>query len=148
MGLKIAHHKKGSVNYQEVKEIISLNMFTEYLVIQDAAISNYERENKCKVELFENVFSVDVGVPGILLTKNIEHLVWWPESQDDWFHSKSLEGLVHEAFAEVWATSIEDILAKSLVSSDEKSYEAAIGKFNDVVVEIDHVDIIRRSKPK
>ncbi len=144
MDLKIAITQKGSVNYNEVKEIISLNKFTEYLVVQDAAISNYERDNKCIIELFENVFSVDVGVPGVLQTRDIEHHVWWPESEDDWFHSRSLEGLIDEAFAEVWETSIEEILAKSDVSTDEKSYEASVGKFNDTEVKIDHLDIIKR----
>lgn len=148
MGLKIAAHANGSINLNEAKKIISLNKFSQYLIVQDAAISIYERDNKCSVELFENVFSVDVGVPSVLQTRNIEHFFWWPESEDDQFDSRSLEGLINEAFAEVWGNTLEKIFAISDLSTDEKSYEASIGKFNDEEVIIDHLDIIRKPSSK
>lgn len=148
MNLKIAIHANGSINYNETKEIIRLNKFNQYLVVQNAAISNYERDHKCKIELADNVFSVDVGVPSILQIRNPEHHVWWPDSNDEWFHSRSLEGLVDEAFAEVWGGTVEQILDNSDISTDEKSYEAVIGKVEGLEVSLDHLDIIRKPSSK
>lgn len=147
--LKIAHHKQGIINYEELKTIIRETNYDSYLVVQDAAISNYERNNNCKIDFFDSVIWVTMGTPGILQTRNIDYYIDWPEydsSIEEWFDSRSLEGKIKEAFSEVWQKSINDIRKVSDESSDEKSYEALVGVVNGKQAVIDHLDIIRRTK--
>lgn len=145
--LKIAYHKSGIIDYEEMKSIIRRTNFDNYLVVQDAAVSIYERKNG-KVDFKDNVFWINTGTPGILQTKSFEHLVYWPKYDNEWFYTRSLEGLTTEALSEVWGSSIEDILKCSDQSSDEKSYEASIGTMNGKEAIIDHLDIIRKPKKK
>lgn len=145
--LKIAHHKIGLVNYAELKSIINRTNYDDYLVVQDAAISNYERDNNCKIDFFDNVIWVEMGRPGILQTRNSDVWVDWPE-EGDRFQSRSLEGLTTEAFAEIWEKSIDTILKLSAVSSDKKRYKSSVGTVNGKDVIIDHLDIISRTKKK
>lgn len=149
--LKIAYHKSGIVNYEELKAIISETNYDSYLVVQDAAISNYERDNNCKISFFDNVIWVSMGTPGILQTRNIDHYISWPKHDnpiEEWFHSRSLEGLTTEAFSEIWKKTINEILAISDESSDEKNYEASVGTVDGKQAVIDHLDIIRKNKKK
>lgn len=149
--LKIVNHKSGIVSYEELKAIIRETNCNEYLVVHDAAISIYERDNNCKISFFDNVIWVSAGVPGILQTRNVNHYISWPKERnlkEEWFHSKTLEGLTTEAFSEIWKKSVESILAISDESSDEKSYKAVVGKVDGNQVLIDHLDVIRRSKKK
>ncbi len=147
--LKIAFHKSGTINYDELKSIIQKNNFDYYLVVQDAAISLYEKDKNKKIDYFENVFWVDVSSPGILQTRNIEDYISWPEhdyEKNDWFQSETLEGLTTEAFAEIWNSDISAILSSSDISSDDKSYEASVGYIEGEDAIIDHLDIIRKPK--
>lgn len=146
--LNIAISKKGPLTFDELKEMIKLNLHNTYLVVQDAAISNYERDNKCHIDLYENVIVVDVSVTGILQTRNIDYHVWWPSSAEDWFHSRSLEGLTTEAFAEIWGYTTEEILNTSDISTDGKSYNAIVGTVDGKEISIDHLDIIRKPTKK
>ena len=149
--LKIANHKSGIINYEELKAIIRETNLDSYLLVQDAAIDNYERNNNCKISSFDNVIWVGMGAPGILQTRNIDHWIAWPKNdnpKEEWFHSKSLEGLTKEAFSEIWKKNIDAILAISDESSDEKSYEASVGTVNGKQVVIDHLNIIRKTKKK
>lgn len=147
--LKIAYHKSGLVNYEELKAIIRETNYESYLVVQDAAISNYEKNNNCKISFFDNVIWVSMGTPGILQTRNIDHYIDWPKySFEDWFRARSLEGLTTEAFSEIWEKNIDEILKVSDESSDKKSYEASVGTVEGKQVIIDHLDIIRRAKKK
>ncbi|WP_445431173.1 HD domain-containing protein [Chryseobacterium indoltheticum] len=145
--LKIANHKNGFINYQETKTLISETNYDEYLVVQDAAISNYERDNNCKISYYDNVIWVDTGIPGILQTRNSDHWIDWPEiNTTDRFQSRSLEGLITEAFSKVWGKKISSILKISDESSDKKSYEGSVGTVDGKEAIIDHLDIIRKVK--
>ncbi len=147
--LKIAYHKQGLINYEELKTIIRKTNYDSYLVVQDAAISNYERDNNCKINFFDNVIWIAMGIPGVLQTRNSNHYIDWPEDNsvnEEWFHSKSLEGLTTEAFSEVWKKNIDDIRKISDESSDEKSYEASVGIVDGKQVIIDNLNIIRKIK--
>lgn len=149
--LKIANHKRGPINYEELKSIIRETNYDNYIVIQDAAISNYERVNNCKISYFDNVIWVNVGTPGILQTRNIEHYVEWPKKDNslyDWFRSKTLDGLTTDAFSEIWQKTTSEILAVSDESSDKKSYKASLGTVDGKEVIMDHLDIIRKNKKK
>lgn len=147
--LKIAYHKSGMVNYEELKTIIRETNRESYLIVQDAAVSNYEKNSNTKISFFDNVIWVSVGTPGILQTRNIDHYIDWPEDEysgSDWFRFRSLEGLTTEALSEVWGKSIKEILKVSDESSDEKSYKASIGTINGKQIIFDHLDIIRKNK--
>lgn len=149
--LKIANHKSGIVNYEELKTIIRETNYDSYLVVQDAALTNYERNNICKISFFDNVIWVGVGIPGILQTRNTDHWIDWPENdnfKEEWFPSRSLEGLTTEAFSEIWGKTIDTILAISDVSTDKKSYKASVGTVDGNQAIIDHLDIIRKTKKK
>lgn len=145
--LKIAYHKSGIVNYEELKAIIRETNHDSYLVVQDAAISNYERNNNCKISFFDNVIWVGKGIPSVLQTRNYDTWIDWPKDNDR-FQSKSLDGLTTEAFSEVWKKTIDNILANSDESSDEKSYGASVGTVDGKQVKINHLDIIRKTKKK
>lgn len=148
--LKIAYHKSGIINFERLKEIIRKNNFEDYFVVQDAAINNFEKDNG-KIIFLDNVFWVSMGTPGILQTRDIDHFISWPEFggySKRWFQSRSLEGLTTEAFSEIWDNSIDDILACSDESSDEKSYKASVGIVDGKQAIIDHLNIIRKPKAK
>jgi len=143
---KIAYHKDGTLNYEQlVDKLKSLDTDLIY-VVHDAAISIYERENKCNIEFNDNVIWVEKGFIGIFQTRNIETFVWWPNINvhDETEYTGNLSGLVEKALCEVWNCSIEDLNNVSLLSSDEKSYEGIIGKNGNEVVIIDHLDIMKK----
>lgn len=143
---KIAYHKDGALNYAElVDKIKSLDTDLIY-VVQDAAISIYERDNKCNLEFNDNVIWVEKGFVAIFQTRNVEEFVWWPNVNvhDESEYTGNLSGLVDKALCEVWQCSIEDLNNVSLLSSDEKSYEGIIGVNGNEYVIFDHLDIMKK----
>jgi hypothetical protein len=145
--LKIAQHKSGTLNYDELLGIIKQSNLNQYYIVQDAAVSNYERDNNCKIDFNKDVIWVAMGTPGILQTKSIDYYVWWPEEKhfgDENSFSSSLEGLTTKALCEHWGCSISEITNSSQISTDEKSIEGVIGLNEDKEVIIDHLDIMLR----
>ncbi len=151
--LKIAYHKNGIINYDQLKEIIKQTNLNKYIVVQDAAISNYEHKNKCKIDFLINVFWVSSGTPVILQTKSIDHYILWPKQEtgldlDEWFHARSLKGLIIEAFSEISGKTVDEILEYSDCSSNKKHFKAPVGKIKGKQVMIDHIDIVKIPKKK
>ncbi len=147
--LKIAKNMGKYVSFNEIIELVEKEKLEEYFLVQDVAIENYERENSCKIDLYNNVFYTNVGMPGI-------HQTYCRESFHSWsivscrknsrFEDRTLEGLVLEAIAEAWHCSIEEVYKKSDFSSDNSEYSAGIGKVGDEEVIMHHVDIIKKPK--
>ncbi|MDR1803792.1 MAG: ATP-binding protein [Treponema sp.] len=145
--LKIAYHKSGLLNYQELIAIIQNTKHDSFSIVQDAAIFVYERDNNCKIDFFDNVIWVDMGIPGIL-----QHNFRWPDnewpafgnSDNDFFLLRSLQGLVVEAFSETWKLNSKTIWA----AMKEKGYMVPVGKVDGRDAKIDGVYIIRRPKKK
>lgn len=150
--LKIAFHKSGAITYQQLKDIISANKYEGYIVIQDAAVSIYERNNNCKIDFIENAFWVDVGSRAILQTRNIYDYIEWPtiekKTKEYWFANQTLEGLIIEALSTVWNCSIDEIIESSNISSDEKEYEAIVGYVAGQPVVFKNIDIMKKPKRK
>lgn len=144
--LKIAYHKSGVVNYEELKQIINMGNDDSYFIVQDAAVNIYEKDNKCKISFFDNVIWVAMGIPGVLQTRNIDTFINWPEFSS--FKAISLEGLIIEAFSEVWNKSVKSILAISDESSDEKKFKGSVGIAGENQVVIDNLNVIRKEKRK
>lgn len=144
--LKFAIYQKDMIGYDQVKQLIDANKDEDWIIVQDAAISNYERENSCKINLYPNVIGISGGVPGVLQTRTMNIHIDWPEYKDGWFHSKSLKGLVLQAFSESWKMDIKKILKNSQFSTDEKSYNAPIGSIDGKAIIMDYVSIIKRKK--
>ncbi|KUJ56517.1 HD domain-containing protein [Chryseobacterium aquaticum] len=145
--LKIANVKIGFVSYKELMKMVRETNYESYLVVQDAAIYVYERDNNCKISFFDNVIWVGTGMPGILQTQNIDLWIDWPErNTKDRFQSRTLDGLVTEALSEVWKKKVSSILKISDESTDEKSYKGAVGSIDGKEVIIEHLDIIRKIK--
>lgn len=147
-GFKIAYHKDGALNYNELVEKLKLVAKDELYLVQDAAISNYERDNKCNIVFKNNVIWVEMAYMGILQTRNIETFVWWPNSKinEEYDANDNLEGLVIKALCDVWNCSVEELNKASLISSDDKSYEGVVGKNGDDDALIDHLNIMRKPK--
>jgi Histidine kinase-, DNA gyrase B-, and HSP90-like ATPase len=146
--LMVAYHKKGCLNYQSMLEIIKSLNIDKYLIVQDAAISLYEHENKCKIEFNENVIWVDVGLPGILQTNSPDQFIDWPANRtffNKCTFSDTLEGLTTMALCEHWNCSIKELEESSKMSTNTKSFEV-VGKVNDKEVVIDNLDIIIKPK--
>ncbi len=146
--LKIVNHKNGAICYDELKEIIKNTVLKEFIVLFSAGVNIYEKENNCKINFNENVIWCDSSVPGVLQTRNSDIHIDLVKYKNDWFHSRSLKGVTTEAFAEVWCSSVDEILSCSDESSDEKSFKATIGMADNKPAIIDHVDIIRKPKTK
>lgn len=144
IGLKYAIDKEGWINNEELQEKVTNGKHDEYIIVQDAAIHNYESENKCKIILNQNVVLTEAGIPGILQCHNFAHHIFWPEFDD--FHSVSLKGMAMEVIAETWNINLKGIKKYSDFSSDEKRYSAEIGTANGIPVTMDGVDIIRRKR--
>src|SRR5690554_2781890 len=144
--LKVAYHKTGCMSYSEMLRTISELNLNQYLIVQDAAVSNYERDNDCKININPDVIWVSMGTPGILQTRNTDHFIWWPEKRaffgDEETFSASLEGLTTKALCEHWGCSIPQINSSSKISSDENSVKGIIGINKDKEVVIDHLDIM------
>ena len=147
-GFKIAYHKDGALNYTELVEKLKLIASDELYLVQDAAISNYERDNKCNIDFKENVIWVEMAYLGILQTRNIETFVWWPNSKinEESDTNDNLEGLVVRALCEVWNCSVEELNSASLISTDDESFEGVVGRNGDKEVLIDHLNIMRKPK--
>ena len=131
--LPIAFGEHGWMNVREITEWF--NVPDEVLIVQDAAVSNIRRTGK-KVILHQNVLVTNVGAPGVL-SRNPFNTPWidWPsvKPKDEWqkssykFHSITLKGLVVEALANAWSSSLKDVLCVSLFSTDEIDHEREIG---------------------
>lgn len=149
-GLKIVHHKNGTVNYDGLKYIIKNMNASSYLVVQDSAVSIYERRNSSKIEFLENVFWVDAGAPAVLQTGNMIDDIYWPVKNRvlDWFASITLQGLIIEALSEVWGNSIEEIRNFSDISSNDREFEASVGYDDGKSVIFGHIDIMKKPKKK
>ena len=120
-------------------------------MLHNAAVYIYERDNSSKIDFLEALFWVDVGSPGVLQTRNIDHYIHWRNLEStvqDWFDSETLEGLIIEALAEVWGNSIEEILKFSNISSDDKEFETTVGYVDGKPVVFDNVDIMKKPKKK
>ena len=149
LSLKIAYHSSGLISFDELKSIITKTNYDNYIVVQDAAISNYEKDFYNKISFFDNVIWVSMGTPGILQTRSVDYFIQWPNDDDNtkyWFHSRSLEGLTTEAFSQIWQKSVDEILSVSDCSSDENSYKASVGTAHGKPVILDHVDFIKKNK--
>lgn len=149
LSLPIAIYQNRALNYEEIKEIIKQAPDRDYIIVHDAAISNYEHDNRCKISMSDNVFSVSMGIPGILQTKQMDRIITWAlDMVNDRFDSMSLFGLVEEAFCDVWECSMTDLEKSSKISSDGKSYDAYIGLHNSTEVFLDDVSIFKKPKKK
>ena len=147
--LKVTKHKDGILSCHEIKTLVEQSNYEEYILIQDASVSIYERDNSCKIDFNKNVFWCEVGSPGIFQTKSINNYVDWPSrfyNTELSFYQITLEGAVIESICEVWNCSLKDIIKISSISSDEKSYSAHIGKADGKDVILDHVSIIKKPK--
>lgn len=139
--LIIAQHQNKLINIYEFEEIVR-DSLQEIIIISTAALSIIERDKRSKVNLKKNIFVTEVGIPGILQTRNQDSWVSWPEKYRDWFHSSSLEGLLIETFAMVWGASLESVKEASNFSTDDKQYSYVIGDVEGKDVVCDHVDIV------
>jgi len=148
--LKVAYHKTGCLNFQELKDVISKSNSGQHMIVQHAAISNYERNNNCKIEFNSNVIWVTMSIPFILDTSNTSYHIWWPKPEvfgnDNKIILGSLKGLIIMIICEHWNCSIPEIVSSSKISSDEKLIGGVIGKSKNQEVIIDHLDIMIKPK--
>lgn len=146
--LNIAYHKTGIINYNRLKELIYKSKKNEFLLTGDSTVKRYEKKHNCKVEVFDNVIYVDSGVPGILQLRSSDLFISWPDNNWDWFHTRSLHGLVIEAISECWKINVPKTLKNSDISTDDKNYSASIGKDGEKEVIDKFLDIIKNPSNK
>jgi hypothetical protein len=148
--LKVAYHKTGLVNKNRIKRLIKEIGANEFVILQDAAVSNYESDNSCKINFYDHIFWVSMASPGILQTREFESFIWWPEIKIEGeyprFEGATLEGIIDKALAEIWECSLEELIAASDESTDEESFNAIIGTVNDKPIDLNHVQIMRKPK--
>lgn len=139
--LIVAQHRSKLINISEFEEIIRDGL-KEIVIISTSGLSLIERDNGCKVNLKNNVFVTEVGIPVILQTRAEDNWVSWPTGMTGWFHSSSLEGLLIETFSKAWGVPLESVKEASTFSSDDKSYSYVIGDIEGNEIEYDHADLI------
>jgi hypothetical protein len=146
--LKVAYHKTGLVNKNQIMSLIKRIGANEFVILQDAAVSIYESDNSCKINFYDHIFWVSMGSPGILQTREFESFIWWPEIEIEGkyprFEGATLEGIIDKALAEIWESSLEELIAASDESTDEESFNAVVGTVNDKPIELDGVQIMRK----
>lgn len=138
--MAVAQHRSGVISLSQFKDIVKKGL-KEIVLIQDASLSNLERKFG-KISLKDNVFSVDVGCPGILQTRIEDGWIDWPEKTER-FHAYTLQGELEEAFSLLWGVPLESVLASSDISTDDKSYCYVIGEAGGKEVEDNHLEILR-----
>jgi hypothetical protein len=148
--LKVAYHKTGLVNKNQIRSLIKKIGANEFVIVHDAAVSIYERDNSCKINFYDHIFWVKMGVPAVLQTGRSESFIWWPKTEIEGeyhrFQNISLEGIIYKALSEIWECSLEELIAASDESTDEESFNAIVGTVNDKPIELDHVQIMRKPK--
>lgn len=140
-GQVVARHRKGLINIEEFEGIIRGGL-KEIVIISTSGLSLIERDKGGEVNLNNNVFVTEVGIPGILQTRAEDHWVSWPTEDAGWFHSSTLEGLLIEVFSRVWGASLESVKEASTFSSDDEPYSCIIGDINGNEIKYDHADLV------
>lgn len=141
--LKIARWKDTYVNYNQIVEIVRKQKFAQYYLVQDAAVDNWERNEKKKLNMHDNVFVCDMGCPGILQTENVHACMTWPRfsrKRTSKFWCAVVEKQVVDAIAQASNSSFDSVLDAMQFSDDNTEYSAVVGKA-DINVEM-RVDIV------
>lgn len=139
--LLIAKHKSGFISLSQFKNIIR-NGLKEIVIIGDSGFNLLERKHG-QIQLQDNVFVADCGYPGILQCRPNDRWIDWPKNHSDRFHERTLQGLLEDAFSQVWGVSLNDVISASDISSDKVKYSFIIGSHNGNDIAYEHADIIR-----
>lgn len=138
--LKIARWKDTYLNYDEIVALVKKEKCERYYIVQDAEVYICERENKQRIDLNDNVLVCAAGTPGILQNVRSYERVTWPEN-DDTYTCAVIKLQILKAFSEAWDCSIEDVLQKAQLSTDDVTYREEIGSIGSEKIEM-RVNII------
>ena len=144
--LKIARWKDTYVNYSQIVEIVQKQKYEQYYLVQDAAVYIWERDEKKKIDLADNVFVCDVGLRGILQTGNVRGYIEWPKLETrnlKKFSCAVVEKQIVDAIAEATNISIDSILDRMQITDDDIEYSVVVGVAdnNDIEMEVDIVNL-------
>ncbi len=141
--IKLAKWKEEYVSYDDIVRIVKKYSSDVYYLVQDAAVSVYEREKKVKLKLADNVFICSMGVPGILQTRWYDYDCRWPNFQK--INGKETTEVVSKqiirAISEAWEVDSEKVEKQACFSSDDEEYNGVIGMVGLEKVEM-RVDIL------
>ncbi len=141
--LKLARWKDTYVNYEQIVEIAKERRDNQYYIIQDAEVTIWEREHKRKIDLKENVFVCDKGMP-VILQADIHTIKQWPGDSwkiDDRLSCAVVERQIVNAFSKAWDCSMDAIIENANLSDDNTEYRKIIGICDGDNIEM-RVDII------
>lgn len=128
--LKLVRWKDGFANFAQIRESAQEKKYDKYILVQDAAVSIWERENKKKISLLENVYVCSMGMPGILQMRYVRGMESWPRDYV-FTHKKLYCAVVEEhiinAISQGWNCPIEMLLEHTEFCSDDERYDAIIG---------------------
>lgn len=142
--LKIARWKDTYVNYSQIVEIVRKQKCEQYYIVQDAAVHNWERDEKKQLNLADNVFVCAMGCPGILQTGNVHAYVTWPsfrENNQRKMWCAVVEKQIIHAIAEASNSSLDSILDTMQFSDDDIKYSAIVGEADNNNIEM-RVDVV------
>lgn len=143
-GLMIARRKNCFVNFAQIRDLAQQKKHSRYIMVQDAAISLWERDNNKKIDLSENVYVCSMGMPGILQSRKTFSSVSWPRDslcKHDKLFCAVVEEQIINAISQGWDCSVDDIITNAEFSSDDEQYNAVIGYSNEQPIEM-QVDIV------
>lgn len=143
--LKIARWKNDFVNFAQIREHARQKKHNRYILAQDAAIDNWERDHNQTINLAENVYVCSMGMPGVLQTRNVHSMVSWPRDYLCIHHNKLFCAVVEEqildAISQGWNCSVDTLLKYAEFSTDDDRYEAIVGYCGEQPIEM-RVDIV------
>lgn len=124
-GWKFINSKYGSLALDEFESILRKNNLRKIYLVQDAVLTLQERKYNSSIELNDDVFFVEVGLPSFINADNhMQDDVWSLHNYD---FDRSLKNIVKRKFIEFWGSKSEriDITDKKRV---------IIGKVKDVLI--------------
>lgn len=142
--LKIARWKNDFVNFSQIREHARQKKHNRYILVQDAAISVWERDHNQTINLAEDVYVCSMGMPGVLQTRNVHSMVSWPRdylcTDERLFCAVVVEHIIN-AISQGWDCPVETLLEYAEFSTDDKHYNAVIGYCGEQPIEM-RVDIV------
>ncbi len=148
--LKIARWRDTYVNYSQIVEIVRKQKFTQYYLVQDAAVYIWEHDEKKRLNMRDNVFACAMGCPGILQTEYVYTHITWPrfrrKNPKNFLYSV-VEKQIVDAIAEASNRSFDSIIDAMQFSDDDTEYNAVVGDAdNNIEMQVDIVNLNDKGK--
>lgn len=146
--LCIAENYKGYLTYNDIYNLVRESGDTEYILVQDAAISigTGDLPAGVKVDFNNNVLWCSTGYLSILQSRNFTMWPLWPLKNREEFDESGIKNIVIDAILDAWEINRLESNKHILESTDDANYYAVIGKIAGEEWKMDHITKVYREK--